>query len=1283
LRIESGPRGRPLRGAELITRPHPAHPEDGPFQKLLLAFSAAASKAHSSSEILEVFCSSTRSYFEVSGSYVWRLIPPDQLVGVEADGWMAEHFRSLRLRLTESAMAREAIRRRKAVYTNVLSTADPRLFSEFHSRSAMAVPLVARGEVLGVSLLLSNSEAPLFTPHHQVEAGILSGELAAALEALRFAEAAREDEQRGLVSAEQAEGVEAEPEVSVLVEAVADRLRAVFRAPLVAVFVRRAGSYRLSALAAENPALAASVRARYGLRGLSFAADLAERAVAAGAPISVAIDPAAHSLGDLVSPGTLVACPFKTSTKEGAVLVYPRRDPPLTGEERSLLQVVTGFAATAIGNAELHSEARTQIHHLGQIIRVRSEVGSIPTPERFFERFLPLASAFLGFGRIFVGLVEGHRIRVRWTRGGRPGGFEIPEGVLTRAMRNQEVFSTENLADVPGIDPELVAEHQIRQFLAVPLVGSSGDSVGMFALLDRVDGSPITEEDIGFARALAAEAALALEVAQNLLASELRRRKAEALAGLALETHSLLHDPGSAEAFVARAAEIMEVGKAVLVIGNDGPRSAIFVPAVSTARAAARFRHAVLAAFASESGPIVAAPAAAMLGSELAGEIGWNEVVAARLEGSAGDVLGALCLGDCGRPLTADDRQLLEAIARQASVSLENARFFTRMERANRHWIEIFDAIPDFVAAHDEASHVLRVNRALSDFIGVEPHQLIGVHMAALLASGDSPLRGACPFCRRSGQIADEYFDPVLERSYLVSTSEVHAASSEGLQTVHVLKDITDRREAERRYRELFDNIQEGLFFSSPDGRFIEVNDALVRMLGYDSREELLHSDPREQIFAPERHRNLFALVERQGTLRNHEEVLPRKNGSPVHVLINAFAVRDSQRRVLQYRGLMLDITGLKAFQAELQRERDFSGKILNNTQSLILVVDTAGLVSYANRRWQAMGYQQPTIIGQALRMLVAEGKRPALDEAYSTVLGGNPVDNLELQILGADGRIGHFSVNLSPMRDEQGQVTSIVVVMTDVTDAASLQAKLMHAEKMAAVGQLVSGVAHEVNNPLTAILGFADLLLENRELPESAHKDLRVILQEAQRTKQIVQNLLSFAREMPPQWKAVDLNGILKRTIQLRAYDFHSRGVSVSEHYEEDLPLVMGDSQQLQQVFLNILNNAYDAVRDAAESPRIEISTSRQESFVDVTFRDNGHGISEPDRIFDPFFTTKQVGEGTGLGLSICYGIVKEHGGEIVCSNNAGRRGATFVVRLPAVNELASFSATAGARKT
>ncbi|HYA23389.1 MAG TPA: PAS domain S-box protein [Terriglobales bacterium] len=596
-------------------------------------------------------------------------------------------------------------------------------------------------------------------------------------------------------------------------------------------------------------------------------------------------------------------------------------------------------------------------------------------------------------------------------------------------------------------------------------------------------------------------------------------------------------------------------------------------------------------------------------------------------------------------------------------------------------WSQILDAIADFVVVHDEWDKVLCVNRPLADFIGVQPQDVIGVKMPALFALEAEVPPHSCLFCRTSSdQLPDEYIFPVLDRTYVVSTSRVHGAREAGWQMIHVVKDITDRQEAERRYRQLFDNIQEGVFFATPDGRFVEVNDALVHMLGYSGREELLQADIRSQVCSSvEGFNELARLMREHGAVRNYELTLRRGDGGMIHVLVNAFAVRDAQQNVVQYRGAMQDISGLRTSQSELHRERDFSAKILDNTQSLILVADTRGRVSYANRRWYEMGYQQHQLLGRPLEELIAESRRQALADAFAATLKGQQIDSLELQVMRGEGRVGHFAVNLSPIRDEQGNIASIVLVMSDVTDSATLQAKLMHAEKMAAVGQLVSGVAHEVNNPLTAILGFADLLLENPEMPDSARKDLRVILQEAQRTKQIVQNLLSFARQMPPQRKPVQLNVILRRTVQLRAYDLHSRGVEVIEHLDQNLHPVIGDSHQLQQVFLNILNNAYDAVRDSGRPARIEIRTTNLDHSVEVLFRDNGRGIEFPERIFDPFFTTKEIGKGTGLGLSICYGIVREHGGEITCHNNSDGKGATFIVRLPAVSEPASVGAAAG----
>jgi len=824
----------------------------------------------------------------------------------------------------------------------------------------------------------------------------------------------------------------------------------------------------------------------------------------------------------------------------------------------------------------------------------------------------------------------------------------------------------------------MAAEYHTRSIMGAPLT-VAGEVIGVAVFLHDSDPAFFNDDLAAKATILATQIGSLLELVRLAQLAREEHRRAEALINLSLETASLLYVPEFAKKFVARAMDMLNAGAAALALYQDSKLEMIVLQATSAdLHLQRRLNFSLNEILLRRQDPVISAPAPDLIGPSLATALSWNDLTLARLYGMGGEIVGLLCVANC-EISAAQDRKTLQAIVNQAAIALQNARLFTRMDQANRHWIEIFDAISDFIVVHDEQHRVLRVNRPLADFIGVPPQELIGVSVSALLSMATNSTASDCPFCR-GGNALDEFIQPALERTYLVSNSRIHGSESESMQTIHVLKDITDRREAERRFRELFDNIQEGLFFTTPDGRFIEVNDALVRMLGYDSREELLQADVPAQIYiSPDRRSEIIHLMEQQGTLRNYHETLRRKDGSLIHVLMNAFAAHDAHGQLTQFRGLMLDITDLKNFQSELQRERDFSSKILNNTQSLILVVDTAGLISYANRRWyEAGGYQHQQLVGHPVSDLIATNRRGSVQEALEATLAGMLVDNLELPVMRADGRTGQFSVNFSPMRDDQGHVSSIVVVMTDITDAAMLQAKLMHTEKMAAVGQLVSGVAHEVNNPLTAILGFADLMMENSAVPDSAKTDLRVILQEAQRTKQIVQNLLSFARQMPPQRHSVQLNSVLDRTIQLRAYDFSSHGVEVVEHFHDNLPEVIGDPHQLQQVFLNILNNAYDAVRDTDRPPRIQIMTSSVAGFAEVSFRDNGQGISFPDRIFDPFFTTKEVGKGTGLGLSICYGILREHGGEIFCQNNEDGPGATFVVRLPAASE-ASRGASAG----
>jgi PAS domain S-box-containing protein len=1254
------------------------------FQTLLLRFSVAAAQAGSgqTSVLLSFFCRATREFFQVDGAYLWQSGPVGELVGTEADGWMAEQFRGRRLSLEQSGLVKEAIRQRRALYLNDPSSERAPMASEFQARSIMAVPLIVSDELLGASVFLHTSSPSFFNDDTAARATIVAGQFGGLLEASRLSEASREEPRRARILAEVAHAIHAIPDWPGVVEALADQLRILLRSPLVCVVLREPRGFALHAVKAESAQLAASVRAGADRRYLQFAADLVSRAWAAGEPITVATDPASRSARDLLPPGTLMVAPLRTSQAEGAILVYPRRDGGFTAEERSLVSNVATFGELAMSNAQLYAQANAQAQEVHQLLEITAQLGSLKDIDQFMQEFSQQAGEFLGFGRVFIALREEGIFQLRWgaNRGqARQVNLPFPEGVATSALLRKEVFWTNDASKVRGANLDTLGEYQVRDLLVVPMVGSNHHVVGMFGVLDRAAAGGIQPEDIRRAQALAAQVAAALEVKRSLQLSEQHQRRADSLMRLTRELNSVLRLPELATQFVARAREMTCATGGALLLRQETELETVVLEGKEAAANPGwkrRIRAALTETLARHRQPIVRSQAADLLGPELATGLGWTHCTMVRLQGPSDELVGVLCLADAG-PIERQDEKLLQAIAGQASVALDNARLFSRMDKANRHWVDIFDAITDFIVVHDASNSVLRVNRPLADFIGVEPQQLIGVDMGALLALGEEGLMHTCPFCRSTG----EYVDDVLDRIYLVSTSRVHGAGSEARQTIHVLKDITDRREAERRYRELFDNIQEGLFFATPDGRFIEVNDALVRMLGYATREELLQADPRSQIYtSPQGHQHLIERLFEEGVVRNHEETLRHREGSTVHVLINAFAVRDRQNRVIQYRGVMLDISGLKSFQAELQRERDFSEKILNNTQSLILVLDTAGLISYANRRWYSLGYEHRQLPGQSLDEMLVPARRAALREAFEAVLAGQQVDNLELQIQYDERRSGQFSVNLSPMRDEQGEVTSVIAVMTDVTDAARLQSKLVHTEKMAAVGQLVSGVAHEVNNPLNAILGFADLLMEDPTLPEAARKELGVVLQEAQRSKQIVQNLLSFARQMPPQRKPVQINPILRRTVQLRAYDLHNHGVEVVERLDERLPRVVGDAQQLQQVFLNIVNNAYDAVRGTGRPPRLEITSSRQGDAVEVLFRDNGQGIAPPlERIFEPFFTTKEVGKGTGLGLSICYGIVHEHGGEISCHNNPDGRGATFVVRLPASSELASPGAPGG----
>jgi two-component system NtrC family sensor kinase len=226
-------------------------------------------------------------------------------------------------------------------------------------------------------------------------------------------------------------------------------------------------------------------------------------------------------------------------------------------------------------------------------------------------------------------------------------------------------------------------------------------------------------------------------------------------------------------------------------------------------------------------------------------------------------------------------------------------------------------------------------------------------------------------------------------------------------------------------------------------------------------------------------------------------------------------------------------------------------------------------------------------------------------------------------------------------------------------------QEQLLHSEKLAAVGQLISGVAHELNNPLTAILGYSQLLTSSGQMGQQGIEYADKLYKQAQRTHRIVQNLLSFARQHKPERAAVQINQTLEETLALRDYDLRMSNIRVHLDLAPDLPVTAADPHQLQQVFLNMVNNAVDAILERSIEGDLWVRTGLNGDRLFIEFADSGPGVKDASRVFDPFYTTKPVGKGTGLGLSICYGIITEHGGTIRVSN-VPNRGASFTIELP-----------------
>ncbi len=511
------------------------------------------------------------------------------------------------------------------------------------------------------------------------------------------------------------------------------------------------------------------------------------------------------------------------------------------------------------------------------------------------------------------------------------------------------------------------------------------------------------------------------------------------------------------------------------------------------------------------------------------------------------------------------------------------------------------------------------------------------------------------------------------------------------------LTDITERKRfeeqlkaSEKRYRELFQHVGEGLFISTPEGKFIDCNQALLDMLGYESKEEFLKIDIAKDLYVNPEERNVFQqMMERDGYVKEWEVEFKKKDGGKVTVLLSANAIRDNEGRIVAYEGINVDITQRKRLEKELREANDFLKNLIESSVDGIIAADIKGNIIIFNKGAEVLtGYKAEEVIG---KMHITQLYPPGVAKEVMRMLrspdygGVGKFTGTQFNVVNKQGEVIPIHLSAAIIYEDGREVAS-VGIFTDLRPRLAMEKKLqetqlqlLQSEKLRSLGEMAAGVAHEINNPLGGILIYASLLMEDLPPDDPKREDLAKIVQEATRCKEIVKSLLEFARQSSPKMELTDVNRAITDGLLFLENQAAFHNIEIVKELDPFLPPILGNAGQLKQVFMNIITNASDAMHGRG-TLSIKTYLSADRDNVIIEFTDTGDGIPEDilPRIFDPFFTTKEVGEGTGLGLAMSYGIVKEHKGNIEVDTEVGK-GTTFRIILPVEYEEAASQEDSG----
>ncbi|HLG14396.1 MAG TPA: PAS domain S-box protein [Blastocatellia bacterium] len=472
----------------------------------------------------------------------------------------------------------------------------------------------------------------------------------------------------------------------------------------------------------------------------------------------------------------------------------------------------------------------------------------------------------------------------------------------------------------------------------------------------------------------------------------------------------------------------------------------------------------------------------------------------------------------------------------------------------------------------------------------------------------------------------------------------------------------------ETRYLRLAWRMPVLMFELDPQGTTLFVNEAVFAITGYRAS-DLAGLNWWDSLFAADQRRNAGELrtILQSRDVSNYETEMTAKGGWKITVAVTSTNVYRRDGSLSRIMGFGVDVTRCKRVEAALAELDSKYANLFENVNDAILVFEPATeIILDANKNaCEAYGFNTGELTGLSMKSLTRDPEQ--CESQIERLLAEGRCENFETVYARKDGTPIDILASCSVI--EHGGCKAILSANRDITELKQAHQGLLHADKLAGLGQLVSGVAHELNNPLSSVIGYTQLILESNGIDEVVRERLEIVNREADRTRRIVQNLLSFTRHNGPTRKNVDINAALARTLELRAYEMRVHGIDVHLDLGE-IPPVVADEHQLQQVFVNIIVNAeYAMLSNRRGVLKIKTETKHRDGaeWVQVTIADKGPGIPPETlkKVFDAFFTTKPAGEGTGLGLSISAGIIGEHGGTIGVESKLGA-GMVFTIDLP-----------------